>query len=90
MAPRASTFIRLASCHHPALLTYSWVYISQDKPRLLLLAGSQKGTSLHFANKLAARAKVAGMAPAVVDVKDYEVRPVEGCCPWKGGNPPRA
>jgi len=45
----------------------------EGKPRLLLLAGSQKGTSLHFANKLAARAKVAGMAPAVVDVKDYEV-----------------
>lgn len=43
------------------------------KPRLLLLAGTQKGTCLHFASKLAARAKVAGLQPEVVNVKDYEV-----------------
>jgi len=46
---------------------------AEGRRRLLVLVGSQKGTGLYFARKLAARAKVAGFQPEVVEMKDYEV-----------------
>mmetsp|Transcript_6652 Transcript_6652/g.16002 ORF Transcript_6652/g.16002 Transcript_6652/m.16002 type:complete len:277 (-) Transcript_6652:58-888(-) len=40
---------------------------------LLVLVGTQKGTSLHMARKLVARAKVAGFSTRLVSLKNYEV-----------------
>ena len=49
-------------------------FVTQDSSsKLLILVGTQKGTCLNFARKLASRAKVAGYEPVVTNMKDYEV-----------------